>query len=105
MSTNTPNWLHDLPSYSDDSSDSGIIDELGKSEDTRIPNTVSTGTRNYKCPNCGGEFNQWAKQYYRYTEDGTRQLSAGRTGAEEQQCPFCGMAKFSYDESETQEDD
>jgi predicted RNA-binding Zn-ribbon protein involved in translation (DUF1610 family) len=67
--------------------------------------TCSTTSRNYKCPNCGGEFNQWAKRYYKYNEDGSRQLTSSRVGAKEQQCPFCGMAKFSYDESETQEDD
>lgn len=94
-----------IDSYFDVVPDDSPLDNLRRYDGTRLPPLTAGGSRNYKCPNCGGEFNQWAKRYYKYMEDGTTQLSVGRTGAEEQQCPFCGMAKFSYDETNSQKDD
>ena len=75
-------------------------DILNRYEDTTIPSTTSTNTRNYKCPNCGGEFNHWATRHYRYDSDGNKQLTIGRSGAEEKQCPFCGLTKFKYTDGE-----
>jgi len=43
--------------------------------------------RNYKCPKCGGEFNQWDEKEER-----------GITVKEV--CPFCGLERGEYDESD-----
>ena len=40
--------------------------------------TANPGTRNYKCPNCGGEFNQPAEE------------AAIMSTKTEKCCPFCG---------------
>lgn len=37
--------------------------------------------RDYKCPECGGEFNKWENAFKSY---------------EPSQCPFCGLKKKSY---------
>jgi len=43
---------------------------------------VWAGHRAYKCPNCGGEFDNWEPVW------------GSETGAF--QCPFCGMKKGEY---------
>ena len=42
-----------------------------------------TDARNYKCPECGGEFNTWEKD-----------ISRSKV------CPFCGLEKKQYDPEE-----
>lgn len=50
--------------------------------------TVSGDVRDYKCPKCGGEFNEWEKTPGNNYSDGT-------TGGIDV-CPFCGTRKMEY---------
>jgi len=45
--------------------------------------------RAFKCPDCGGEFDEWEEML---TNQGEREV-----------CPFCGTEKFGYGESDGEE--
>ena len=53
-------------------------------------------TRNYKCPKCGGEFNEWDKK----TVKGDTILDMGDSviahAIEKEYCPFCGLERGAY---------
>lgn len=52
------------------------------------PETHEHDVRNYKCPNCEGEFNMWDKGDW---------VGRRRRG---KRCPFCGIQKGEYDPDE-----
>lgn len=59
--------------------------------------------RNYKCPSCGGEFNNWATAYevYDRDEDGYEVVSEHRVISSNSKhkieaCPHCNMEKGEY---------
>lgn len=53
------------------------------------PPTHSTDSgRDYRCPDCGGEFNAWDGEI-----------------AEPSRCPFCGLQRQNYDPEESDPDE
>jgi len=59
----------------------------------------SSQSRNYKCPSCGGEFNNWRKKYKNSRGDWVDdQYIVGSTTNTDKRsfCPFCDIKRGEY---------